>query len=116
MGCTAKQGSLCGHTLEKCPNCKRKHIALSNRCTKKAEATREERQSRMIWQRAFTNAATDVASWKHTVVLGPRPKGAAQAGGEGGSQAEMEDVGETKATGGGGGRRHDDQDCEYDHD
>jgi len=99
VGCTAKQGSLCGHTLERCPNCKGKHIAFSNRCTKKAEATRAARQCRKIGQRASTNAATDVASGTNRVVLGPRPKGAAEEGGGGGSEAEMEDVGEKEATG-----------------
>jgi hypothetical protein len=99
VGCTAKQGSLCGHTLEKCPDCKGKHIAFSNRCTKKAEATRAARQSRIIGQRASTNAATDVASGTNRVVLGPRRKGAAEEVGGGGSEAEMEDVGEKEATG-----------------
>jgi hypothetical protein len=46
VGCTAKQGSLCGHTMEKCPNCKGNHIAFSNRCAKKTEAARAARQSR----------------------------------------------------------------------
>ena len=40
VGCTAKQGSVCGHTLEKCPNCKGNHIAFSTRCAKKSEAAR----------------------------------------------------------------------------
>jgi hypothetical protein len=31
VGCTEKQGSLCGHRLEKCPNCKGNHIAFSSR-------------------------------------------------------------------------------------
>jgi len=43
MGYTAKQGSLCGHTVEKCPNCKEIHIVLSSRCVKKTEATEEVR-------------------------------------------------------------------------
>jgi len=92
VGCQVKQGSLCGHTLEKCPNCKRNHIAFSNRCTIKAEAARAVRQSRKMGQsvRAFTNAATDVASGTKREVLGPRPKGAAAEGG--GSEAEMADV------------------------
>jgi len=46
MGCTVKQGSLCGHTMEKCPNCKENHIAFRNRCAKKTEAARAARQSR----------------------------------------------------------------------
>jgi len=39
VGCSMKQGALCGHTLEKCPNCKGNHIAFSNRCAEKTEAT-----------------------------------------------------------------------------
>jgi len=39
VGCTAKQGSLCGHKLEKCPNPKVDHIAFSSRCEKKKQAT-----------------------------------------------------------------------------
>jgi len=62
--CTAIQGSLSGYTLEKCPNCKGKHIAFSNRCIKKAEAAGAALQSRMIGQAgwAFMNATTDAAS------------------------------------------------------
>jgi hypothetical protein len=44
--CTAKQGSLSGHTMEKCPNCKGNHIAFSKRCAKKTEAASAARQSR----------------------------------------------------------------------
>jgi hypothetical protein len=43
VGCTAKQGSICGHTLEMCPNCKGNHIAFSSRCAKTSEATRASR-------------------------------------------------------------------------
>jgi len=46
VGCTAKQGSLCGHMLEKCPNCKGNHIAFSNGFVKKTEAAKAVRQSR----------------------------------------------------------------------
>ena len=46
VGCTAKQGSHCGHTLEKCPNCNGNHIAFSIRCAKKPEAARAVQQSR----------------------------------------------------------------------
>ena len=48
VGCTAKQGSFCGHTLEKCPNWKGNHIVFSSRCVKKREATVALRQSRMM--------------------------------------------------------------------
>jgi len=59
VGCIAKQGSLCGHTLETCPNCKGNHIAFSSRCVKKREATEAARQSRKIGLagRAPTSAA-----------------------------------------------------------
>jgi hypothetical protein len=43
---SAKLGSLCGHTQEKCPNCKGNDIAFSGRCAKKMEATREAREKR----------------------------------------------------------------------
>jgi hypothetical protein len=48
VGYTAKPGSLCGHTLEKCPNCKGNHIALSSRCVKKTKATEAVQQSRKL--------------------------------------------------------------------
>jgi hypothetical protein len=99
VGCAAKPRSLCSHTLEKCPNCIGTHIAFSNRCMKKAEATRVARHNRIIGQRASTNAATDVASGTNRVVLGPRPQGAAEEGGGGGSEAEMENVGEKEEPG-----------------
>jgi hypothetical protein len=99
VGCTAKQGSLCSHTLEKCPNCKGNHIAFSNRCAKKTEAARAARQSRKIGQagQAPTGATTGVVSGTNRVALGPRPKAAAAEGG--GSEAEMADVEEKEATG-----------------
>jgi hypothetical protein len=46
VGCMAKLRSLCGHTMEKCPNCKGHHIAFSNRGAKKSEPARAARQSR----------------------------------------------------------------------
>jgi len=39
VGWTAKQGSLCDHTLEKCPNCNGNNIAFRRRWVKKSEAT-----------------------------------------------------------------------------
>jgi hypothetical protein len=39
VGCTANQGSLRGHMLEKCPNCIGSHIKFSSRGMKKREAT-----------------------------------------------------------------------------
>ena len=99
VGCTVKQGSLCGHTLEMCPNSRAYHIAFSNRWAKKTEAARAARQSRKIGQagRASTNVATDVASGMKRVMLGPRPRGTAADGA--GSEVEMTDVEEKEATG-----------------
>jgi len=99
VGCTAKQGSLCSHTLEKCPNCKGNHIVFSNRCAKKTEAARAARHSRKIGQagQAPTGATTGVVSGTNRVALGPRPKGTAAEGGV--SEGEMADVEEKEATG-----------------
>ena len=104
VGCTAKQGSLCGHTLEKCPNCKGNHIAFSSRCVKKTEATEAARQSRKIGLagRVSTSAARDMAmaTGSNRVTLGPRPQGVAEGGGDG-DEEEMEDVDEEEEAAGG---------------
>jgi len=95
VGCTAKQGSLCGHTLEKCLNCKGNHIAFSSRCVKKTEAAEAAQQSRNILlaglesKRAARDRAT--ATGPNRVVLGPRPKGVAEGGGD---EQEIADVDE----------------------
>ena len=100
VGCMAKQGSLCGHTLEKCPNCKGNHIAFSSRCAKKSEATKAARQSRMTGTagRAPTSDAMHTATGTNRVVLGRRPRGGAAADG-GGEEEEMADVQGEEATG-----------------
>jgi len=46
VGCTEKQRSLGGHTLEECATCKGNHIAFSNRCAKKTQAARAVQRSR----------------------------------------------------------------------
>jgi len=46
LGCTAKQGSLCGHTPEKCPNCKENHIAFSSWCGKRSAESEAAQQSK----------------------------------------------------------------------
>jgi len=99
VGCTAKQGSLCGHTLEKCPNSKGNHIAFSSRCVKKREATEAACQSRKIRLagRAPTSAARDMATGSNRVVLGPRPQGVAE--GVGDEEEEMADVDEEEEEG-----------------
>ena len=82
VGCTAKQGSLCGHTLEKCPNCKGSHIAFSSRCAKKREAAEAARQNRTIGLagRAPVSAARDMETGSNSVVLGPWPQRVAEGG------------------------------------
>jgi len=80
VGFSAKLASFCGHTLEKCPNCNRKHTAFSNQCTKKAEATRVARENRIRGRQASMNAVTDVASETDRVVLGPPPLGDTEEG------------------------------------
>jgi len=86
VGCTAKQRSLCSHTLEKSPNCKGNHIAFSSRCVKKTEAAEAARQNRKIGLagRASKSAAWDreTAPGSNRVVGGPRHKGVAQGGGD----------------------------------
>jgi hypothetical protein len=99
VGCTSKQRSLCGHTLEKCPNCKGSHIAFSSRCAKKWEATEEARQNRNIELegRAPARADQDMATGSNRVVLSPRPQGVAEGGGD---EEEMADVDNKEAAGG----------------
>jgi len=82
VGSTAGQESLCGHTLEKCPNCDGNHIAFSCRCVKKREATEAARQSRNIGLagRVPTSAAQDMATGSNRVVLRPRPEGVVEGG------------------------------------
>jgi len=98
VGCMAKPGLLCGHTLEMHSDCMGTHIVLTNSCAKKSEAARAGQQSRPIQQRASTNAATDVASVTNTVFPDPRPNRAAEKSGGGGSEAKMAYVGGKEAT------------------
>jgi len=114
-GCTAKQGSLCGHTLEKCPNCNGSPIAFSNRCPKKTKAASVARPSRHIEQagEAPTDSTTGVALGTNTVVLGPCPKCSAVEGGG----MRCRDAGCGGEDGNGGGRRrYDDRDRTPDRD
>ena len=94
VGCSAKQESLCGHTLEKCPNCKGNHIAFSSRCVKKRDATEAPRQSSKIGLtgRAPPSAALDMATGSNRVMLGPRPYRVAEGGGD--EEEGMADVDE----------------------
>jgi len=96
----ATQGSLCGHTLEKCPNCKENYIVFGSRCPKKSEAAKEARESRKTRTagRPPTRDAIHMASGTNRVVLGRRPRGGAAA--ERRSEEEkMTDVQGEEATG-----------------
>ena len=77
------QRSLCGDTLEKCPNCRRNHIAFSSRCTQKSEAFRAEQQSRKTGTGEWipTNEATHMAMGTNRVALVHRPRGGGAADG-----------------------------------
>jgi hypothetical protein len=93
VGCNATQESLCGHTLEKCPNYKGNHIAFSSRCVKERESTKAARQTRKIGLAgvASTSVARDMATGSNRVVLGPRTQVVAEGGGD---EDEMADVDE----------------------
>jgi hypothetical protein len=41
------QGSLCGHTLEKCPNCKGNHVAFGSGWENKSDAAKPPQQVTM---------------------------------------------------------------------
>jgi len=89
--CTAKQGALCGHTQEKCANCRGNHIAFSSRCAKKMEVTRaacEERRREQAGRSMRAGGATTVTN---TMVSGRR---AERLGGadRGRSEEEMADT------------------------
>jgi hypothetical protein len=68
----AKLGSLCGHTLEMCPNGKENDIVFRGRCANKSEA------AKVVWQRrktgtagrAPTSDAIDTATLTNRFVLG----------------------------------------------
>jgi hypothetical protein len=98
--CLAKQGSLCGHRLEKCPNCKGNHIAFSSRCAKKSEAAKAAQQIRKTGPagQAPMREATLTEMGANRVVLGRRPRGGAAADG-GSEEEEMADVQEEEAAG-----------------
>jgi hypothetical protein len=104
VGCMAMQGSLCGQTLEKCPNCKGNQIAFSSRCAKKSEAAKAAWQSRKTGTagRMPASVAMLTATGTNRVVFGRRPRGG--AAGRGGSEEEqmadeMADVQEDEAAG-----------------
>jgi len=79
VGYKARQGSLCGHTLEKCSNCKGNHIVLSSRCGKKCQATKGARQSRRTGTEGWglPSEAMHTAMRTNRVVPGDEPMGGA---------------------------------------
>jgi len=93
VGCPAKQGSLCGHTLVKCPLCKENHIAFSSRCMIQGEAAIAPRLSRVTGsaERAPTSTDMHMARGTNRVMLGPGPRGGVAADG-GSREEEMADV------------------------
>jgi len=100
VGCTAKQGSLCGHTQEKCPNCKGRHIAFSSRCAKKVEDTREAWGRRRKEPAGQTMQTMGPTTGANRIVLGLRTR-VPEGGKRSGSDEEMADAQE-------GGREADD--------
>jgi hypothetical protein len=91
VGCSAQQGSLCGHTQEKCPNCKGNYITFSSRCAKKGEAAREAREWRRMDPAGRTSKTAGPTSGANKTALGLRAR--APGGGErNGSQEEMADA------------------------
>jgi len=97
VGCRAKQESLCGHTLEKCPNCGGNHIKFSSRCVKKTEGANATRHVRKMGLagRAPTRERMNIATRINRVALGPSPRGVVADGGC--AEGEMADVEEVEA-------------------
>jgi hypothetical protein len=91
VGCTAKQGALCGHTQEKCPNCRGNHIAFSSRCTKKTEVTRAAREERRREPAGRTARAGGAATGTNRITLGQQAE-ALGGGARGQSEEEMADA------------------------
>jgi hypothetical protein len=83
VGCSARQGLLRGHMLEKCPNYTGDHIVFSSMCAKQTEAARAARQGITPGEAGLnpTNEATHTATAINRVVLGQRPRGAGTADG-----------------------------------
>jgi hypothetical protein len=85
--CSAKQVSPCAHTPEKCPNCKGNYIAFSSRCTKKAEATREEQERRRREPAGQTTKTVGPRLQANKIALGLSTR--ALGGGAGGTCKEV---------------------------
>jgi hypothetical protein len=84
LGHMAKQGTLCGHTLDKSLIFKGNDIAFHNRWATKTEATKAAWQCRMIAIPGLncTNSTADVALGTNSVVLCLWPQGTTNDGGE----------------------------------
>jgi hypothetical protein len=91
VGYAVKQGALCGHTQEKCPNCRGNHIAFSSRCTEKTEVTRAAREERRIQPAGRATRARGAATGTNRITLGQRAE-ALVAGDRGRSEDEMVDA------------------------
>jgi len=93
VGCTVKQGSLCGHRLEKFHNC----IAYSSRRAKRSNAARAAQESRKMGTagRVPTNKAMHTAMGIYRVVLGHRSWGGGAAAAR---RVEQDDAEEQDAT------------------
>jgi len=50
VGCKANAGQNCTHNVDKCINCKGKHIAKANCCVKNQEAIKMAREERRTWK------------------------------------------------------------------
>jgi len=75
VGCTAKKGALCGHTQEKCPNCRGNQTAFGGRCAKMMEVTRAAREERRREPTGPTTRVGAGAKRTNTIMLGRWAKG-----------------------------------------
>jgi len=96
VGCTAKQGALCGHTQVKYPNCRGNHIAFSNRCAKKREVTRAAQEDNRREPAGRTTRGGEAATGTNRITLGKRAE-AVGGGDRGWSEEKMADAREEEA-------------------
>ena len=69
VGCASKQGAVCSHTQDKCPNCIGNNIAFSGKCAKKIEAMTMAIQSSKVQP---TGPVTREVTGANRVALGTR--------------------------------------------
>jgi hypothetical protein len=91
VGFSANQGSLCGYTQEKCPNCKRNLLAFSSRCTKEVDATREAQERRRREPAGRTMKTAGPTSGANRTALSRQMRAPAE-GERGESEEQMVDV------------------------